>query len=98
MKIGNAWTKTSEDGNTFLSVALDEVILEQYPFLKNCLLTCGGFRQKIEKTKIHRAGTSIFLLKSKKKKQSKKKLLHNSLKYHCGAFDADAPFSLEREK
>ena len=29
MKIGNAWTKTSEDGNTFLSVALDEVILEK---------------------------------------------------------------------
>lgn len=38
MKIGNAWTKTSEDGNTFLSVALDEVILEQYPFLKNCFI------------------------------------------------------------
>ena len=32
MKIGNAWTKTSEDGKTFLSVALDEVILEKYPF------------------------------------------------------------------
>lgn len=38
MKIGNAWTKTSEDGKTFLSVALDEVILEQYPFLKNCFI------------------------------------------------------------
>ncbi len=38
MKIGNAWTKTSEDGNTFISVALDEVILEQYPFLKNCFI------------------------------------------------------------
>lgn len=38
MKIGNAWTKTSEDGNTFLSVALDEVILEKYPFLKNCFI------------------------------------------------------------
>lgn len=38
MRIGNAWTKTSEDGNTFLSVALDEVILEKYPFLKNCFI------------------------------------------------------------
>lgn len=56
----------------------------------------GGFRKRKEKTKTHRGGTSIFLLKSKKKKQSKKKLFHNSLRYHCGAFDADAPFSLER--
>ena len=38
MKIGNAWTKTPEDGNTFISVALDEVILEKYPFLKNCFI------------------------------------------------------------
>ena len=38
MKIGDAWTKTSEDGDTFLSVALDEVILEKYPFLKNCFI------------------------------------------------------------
>lgn len=38
MRIGNAWTKTSEEGKTFISVALDEVILEKYPFLKNCFI------------------------------------------------------------
>lgn len=38
MKIGNAWTKTSDDGQTYISVALDEVILEKYPFLKNCFV------------------------------------------------------------
>lgn len=38
MKIGNAWTKTSDDGRTFISVALDEVILGKYPFLENCFI------------------------------------------------------------
>lgn len=32
MKIGNAWTKNSDDGQTYISVALDEVILEKSPF------------------------------------------------------------------
>lgn len=38
MKIGNAWTKTSEDKQTYISVALDDVMTEKYPFLKNCFI------------------------------------------------------------
>ena len=49
MKIGNAWTKTSEDGKTFLSVALDEVLLEQYPFLKNCFINLWRIPQEDRK-------------------------------------------------
>ncbi|MBS4760978.1 MAG: hypothetical protein KHX03_09805 [Clostridium sp.] len=35
MKIGNAWTKTSEKGDTYIPVSLDEVILKQFPALDN---------------------------------------------------------------
>lgn len=43
MNIGKAWTKDTEakEGKpkkTYISIALDEVIIEQYPFLKNCFL------------------------------------------------------------
>ena len=49
MKIGNAWTKTSDDGKTFISVALDEVILEQCPFLKNCFINLWRIPQEERK-------------------------------------------------
>lgn len=49
MKIANAWTKTSDDGATFISVALDEVILEKYPFLKNCFINLWRIPQEDRK-------------------------------------------------
>lgn len=43
MNIGKAWTKDTEakEGKpkrSYISIALDDVITEQYPFLKNCFL------------------------------------------------------------
>lgn len=36
MDIGSGWTKKSEKGNIFISVSLDETVLELVPQLKNC--------------------------------------------------------------
>lgn len=49
MKIGNAWTKNSDDGQTYISVALDEVILEKYPFLKKCFINLWRIPQEERK-------------------------------------------------
>ena len=49
MRIGNAWTKTFEDGRTFISVALDEGILKKYPFLKNCFINLWRIPQEERK-------------------------------------------------
>ena len=40
MRIGSAWTKTSEEKKkTYLSVALDDVVLELFPQLKECSIS-----------------------------------------------------------
>lgn len=39
MKIGNGWTKTTEKGETYISISLDEVFGAWLPFLKNCFIT-----------------------------------------------------------
>ncbi len=49
MKIGNAWTKNSDDGQTYISVALDEVILEKSPFLKKCFINLWRIPQEERK-------------------------------------------------
>ena len=36
MRIGSAWTKNSNDGKTYISVALDETFLELFPQIKDC--------------------------------------------------------------
>nr|DAS99161.1 MAG TPA: Protein of unknown function (DUF736) [Caudoviricetes sp.] len=68
MRIGNAWTKTTEDGQTYISVALDEVVLEQYPFLKNCFITLWHIPQE-DRKKESSPGWTINL--SAKKEQPK---------------------------
>ena len=69
MKIGNAWTKTSEDGDIFLSVALDEVILEQYPFLKNCFINLWMIPQEERKNE-NSPGWNVNLYVKKQKEET----------------------------
>lgn len=39
MKIGNGWTKTTENGDTYISISLDEIFGAWLPWLKNCYIT-----------------------------------------------------------
>lgn len=39
MKIGSGWTKNSDNGDTYISVSLDEVLGALYPQLKDCYIT-----------------------------------------------------------
>ena len=41
MRIGSAWTKNTDDGKTFISVALDEVVIALFPELKNFNISLG---------------------------------------------------------
>ena len=41
MRIGSAWTKNTDDGKTFISVALDEVVIALFPELKDFNISLG---------------------------------------------------------
>ena len=74
MKIGNAWTKTSDDGQTYISVALDEVILEIYPFLKNCFVNLWRIPQEERKNE-NSPGWAVNLSAKKEKPKEEQELL-----------------------
>jgi uncharacterized protein (DUF736 family) len=74
MKIGNAWTKTSDDGQTYISVALDEVILEKYPFLKNCFVNLWRIPQEERKNE-NSPGWAVNLSAKKEKPKEEQELL-----------------------
>ena len=38
MKIGSGWTKNSDNGDTYISVALDEALIALFPQLKDCYI------------------------------------------------------------
>ena len=74
MKIGNAWTKTSDDGQTYISVALDEDILEKYPFLKNCFVNLWRIPQEERKNE-NSPGWAVNLSAKKEKPKEEQELL-----------------------
>ncbi|CDC21701.1 unknown [Clostridium sp. CAG:306] len=74
MKIGNAWAKTSDDGQTYISVALDEVILEKYPFLKNCFVNLWRIPQEERKNE-NSPGWAVNLSAKKEKPKEEQELL-----------------------
>ena len=39
MKIGSGWTKETEDKKIYISVSLNEIFGEWFPFLKKCFIT-----------------------------------------------------------
>ena len=49
MKIGSGWTKNSDKGDTYISVALDEVITELFPQLRGCYINLWHVRQEDRK-------------------------------------------------
>lgn len=69
MNIGSAWAKVSEKGTRFLSIALDEAILELYPQLKNCTIT--AFYIKEEDRKSDKSPTYQLVLNKKKPVENK---------------------------
>lgn len=67
MKIGNLWTKTTEDGKPYMSLAWDEVILEKYPILKTLSFHCWAIEE--ENRKSENSPHWIFSVSVKKEKQ-----------------------------
>ena len=74
MKIGNAWTKTSDDGQTYIPVALDEVILEKYPFFKKCFVNLWRIPQEERKNE-NSPGWAVNLSAKKEKPKEEQELL-----------------------
>lgn len=68
MKIGNAWTKTSDDGQTYISVALDEVILEK------CFVNLWRIPQEERKNE-NSPGWAVNLSAKKEKPKEEQELL-----------------------
>lgn len=50
MRIGNGWTKTTQDGNTFISTSLDDAFLQICPQLKGCNLTLSHIKAEERKS------------------------------------------------
>lgn len=50
MKIGNGWTKTTEAGETYISISLDEIFGAWLPFLKKCFITLWHIPKDERKT------------------------------------------------
>lgn len=71
MKIGNGWTKTTENGDTYIPIALDEVIENLYPQLKKCFLTLWHVKQEDRKNENSPAWTvTLSVKKDKTEKQA----------------------------
>ena len=66
MKIGSGWTKTTDNGDTFISCAVDETILEMYPQLKN--LSFALWHVKKEERKNENSPHWTISIKPKKEK------------------------------
>lgn len=49
MKIGSGWTKNTDGGDTYISVALDEVIEQLCPQLKGCFINLWHIKQEDRK-------------------------------------------------
>lgn len=70
MKIGSGWTKNNNDGDTFISIALDETVLELYPQLKNCNISLGWIKDE-DRKKENSPAWSVNLSVKKQKKDDK---------------------------
>lgn len=71
MKIGSGWTKTTDDNKTFISVALDEAVLELYPQFKGLNISLG-FINKDERKNENSPGWTVNISKRKEKAEAKK--------------------------
>lgn len=74
MKIGSGWTKTSKEGNTFISIALDDTFLELFPQLKNCNVSLGHIKEGDRKNENSPAWTVSLSVKKQKTEEEKEEL------------------------
>lgn len=65
MKLGNAWTN-EKDGRKYISIALDEVILETYPQLKQLNFSLNFIPKEERKTE-NSPSWSLSVVKKKDK-------------------------------
>lgn len=71
MKIGSGWTKNTENGDTYLSIALDEVITELYPQLKGCFINLWHVKKEDRKSENSPSWTvSLSVSKEKAEQQT----------------------------
>lgn len=68
MKIGNGWTKKTDDGDNYISVSLDEVVLTMYPMLKDCFITLWHIPPE-ERKKENSPGWSVNISAKKEDKE-----------------------------
>lgn len=66
MRIGSGWTKTTDNGDTYISVALDEVIGELYPQLKGCYINLWHIKQEDRKSENSPAWSMSLSVKTEK--------------------------------
>lgn len=73
MKIGNGWTKNTEDGKTYISISLDDTLCEVFPQLKaieqNCFMTLFNIPKEERKTE-NSPGWVLNVDKKRNKKES----------------------------
>lgn len=70
MKIGSGWTKTTENGDTYISIALDEVLKELYPALKGCYLNLWHVKKEDRKNDDSPSWTVALNIKQEKESKT----------------------------
>lgn len=70
MKIGNGWTKTTENGDTYISISLDEIFGAWLPWLKNCYITLWHIPKDERKSENSPSWTLNISLKKEKQQDN----------------------------
>ena len=71
MKIGSGWTRNTDNGDTYISIALDEAIEELFPQLKGCFINLWHIKQEDRKVDNSPAWSINLSVKKELTKQSK---------------------------
>ena len=72
MRIGSGWTKNTENGDTYISIALDEVIGELYPQLKGCFINLWHVKKEERKGENSPSWTVSLSVKKEKEEKADK--------------------------
>lgn len=75
MKIGSGWTKTTEGGDTYISIALDEVIGELFPALKGCFVNLWHVKKEDRKNDNSPSWTVSLSVKQEKETKENEEIL-----------------------
>lgn len=72
MRIGSGWTKNAESGDTYISIALDEVVEELFPQLKGCYINLWHIKKEDRKDPEKSPSWTVSLSVKKEDKSSDK--------------------------